>query len=78
MKIFTALVLTVLLSGCVTASYKSDKESFRLSTVGKSAEGVNVEREGFKMSLNKTESQIGEMIQLLRILQMAAPFPVPQ
>ena len=78
MKALISIILAITLTGCVTASYQNREtgEKFKLTTMMKKAEGVQAEKEGFTLSLNKTDSQVAEMLELVRALQLIAPVPV--
>ena len=76
MKALSVILLLFTLTGCVTASYTSNGETFRLTTFGKSAEGVSAERGDFTLSLNKTESQVKELLELAKLFGLLAPVPV--
>jgi len=79
MKILLIILLTILLSGCITSSYKNDSESFKVTSLFKSVDGLKAERSSdgvFLIKVDKTSSQTEQMNMLFEMMlktYMATP-----
>ena len=76
MKTLFVIVIALILSGCVRATYeakKGESEEFHLTSVFKSVDGLYTERKDgqFNLKIDKTHTQdpMGNMLEIMKLLQ---------
>ena len=75
LMILLALVMMLVLSGCVTATYRAEgtDENFKVTCLFKSVDGLYAEKSKgkFELKVDKTHTQdpVANMLQLMNLLQ---------
>ena len=75
LMILLALVMVLVLSGCVTATYRADatSEDFKVTSFFKSVDGLYAEKGGgqFSLKVDQTHTQdpVANMLKIMNLLQ---------
>ncbi len=71
------LSLVLMLQGCAQVSYKPDTGEFTYARIGdQTIEGLEIVlSDGANLTLNKQESQIGDLVELIRLLAPVIAVP---
>lgn len=81
MRIFIVILMTLVLSGCITATYRADgiSEEFKVTSFFKSVDGLYAEKGGgqFSLKVDKTHTKdpAESMLQLMQLMQAMQGVP---
>jgi hypothetical protein len=77
LKLLSLAIIAGLLAGCVTATYKNGNETFRVTSLFKSVEGLSASKgDGFEISIAKTESETEQMqTMMIQMMQLYMSMP---